>query len=526
MTKARRHWNGVLMSTLHAAADPDAPLRSVTLPAEWDAEAASALAQLVPGTGPIDLASTASRWVDALTQDESTARSLVWLLLLRQAAPTEAVWSCEFDRPPGFLVNLAAFISPGEGFAAETFVAAIRLLSSVLRNAARTTADQRNGELPLPDLFAPAAVAEAPAKPTAKGQTAKDSEDQPAPPVIAGDIMLTNLDACLAGVGLDYDSEDGRAAACAIATLATLTAHSGTGPESLPLPPVRTVLPGLSETLRAVWREAAVATETPLATVETGFSTCSAVDGLLGVEACGLAPVFSLLRPDGRLAPSTRNRLDARDFTTETALAAALAGETVLPLPGPNAHMAMYRALTGFIDRMPARPDPAAQTLVRKLERGMRRALPQRHGGFTQKTSIGGHRLFLRTGEYEDGTLGELALNPTRESSMVRGLMESFGEAVSIGLQYGAPLDAYVSSFAYSCFGPSGTVEGDPVASYATSMLDYTFRALSDAYLNKKLPDGPHQDSQMDPDPLLPLDFPAQEGDPVPRKRGSLRLVS
>ncbi|KXV18192.1 vitamin B12-dependent ribonucleotide reductase [Acetobacter malorum] len=521
MTRARRHWNGVLMSTLQAAADPDAPLRSVTLPAEWDADAASALAQLVPGTHAVDLATVASRWVDALTQDDATARSLVWLLLLRQAAPTEPVWSCEFDRPPGFLVNLAAFISPGEGFAAETFVAAIRLLSSVLRSAARTTADQRNGELPLPDLFAPAPEAEAPAKPAAK-----DSDEQPAPPVIAGDIMLTNLDACLAGVGLDYDSEDGRAAACAIATLATLTAHSGTGPESLPLPPVRTVLPGLSETLRAVWREAAVATEAPLATVETGFSTCSAVDGLLGVEACGMAPVFSLLRPDGRLSPSTRNRLDARGFTTETALAGALAGEPVLPLPGPNAHMAMYRALTGFIDRMPARPDPTAQTLVRKLERGMRRALPPRHGGFTQKTSIGGHRLFLRTGEYEDGTLGELALNPTRESSMVKGLMESFGEAVSIGLQYGAPLEAYVSSFAYSCFGPSGTVEGDPVASYATSMLDYTFRALSDAYLDKKLPDGPHQDSQMDPDPLLPLDFPAQESDPAPRKRGSLRLVS
>ncbi|MCX2561735.1 vitamin B12-dependent ribonucleotide reductase [Acetobacter farinalis] len=507
------------MSTLQAAADPDAPLCSVTLPAEWDAEAASALAQLVPGAQAVDLAATASRWVDALAQDDATARSLVWLLLLRQAAPTEPVWSCAFDRPPGFIVNLAAFVSPGEGFAAETFVAAIRLLSSVLRNAARTTADQRNGELPLPDLLTP--ITQTPAGPAPRTESG-----QPQPPMVAGDILLTNLDACLAGVGLDYDSEDGRAAACAIATLATLTAHSGTGPESLPLPPVRTVLPGLSETLRAVWRDAAVATDTPLAPVETGFSTPGPVDALLGVEACGLAPVFSLLKPDGRLAASTLDRLAARDFTTETALAAALAGETVLPLPGPNAHMAMYRALTGFIDRMPARPDPAAQPLVRKLERGMRRALPQRQGGFTQKTSIGGHRLFLRTGEYEDGTLGELALTPTRESSMVKGLMESFGEAVSIGLQYGAPLDAYVSSFAYSCFGPSGTVEGDSVATYATSMLDYTFRALSEAYLGKKLPDGPHQDNQTDPDPLLPLDFPAQEGDPAPRKRGSLRLVS
>lgn len=136
----------------------------------------------------------------------------------------------------------------------------------------------------------------------------------------------------------------------------------------------------------------------------------------------------------------------------------------------------MYRALTGFADRMPARPETLPTPVKLRLERGMRRILPARHGGFTQKTTIGGHRLFMRTGEYEDGTLGELSLTPTRESGMVRGLMESFGDAVSIGLQYGAPLEAYVENFAYSCFGPAGTVEGDPVASYATSMLDYAFR--------------------------------------------------
>ena len=167
-----------------------------------------------------------------------------------------------------------------------------------------------------------------------------------APPLVAGDILLTNLDACLAGVGLDYDSEDGRAAACAIAALATLTAHAGRGPETLPLPPVRTVLPGLGETLRAVWAEAAVETDAPLAPVETGFSASNPVDGLLGAEACGLAPVFSMLRPDGRLATSTRQRLEARGFTTETALAAPLAGETVPPLPGARAPLAMYLALT------------------------------------------------------------------------------------------------------------------------------------------------------------------------------------
>ncbi|WP_415482540.1 vitamin B12-dependent ribonucleotide reductase, partial [Acetobacter papayae] len=347
MTTATHPWNGVLMSTLDAAADPDAPLRPVTLPAEWDTEAAAALAQLVPGDDPIDLPSLADGWTRVFAPDSATARSLVWLLLTRQAAPTEAVWRCAFDRPPGFIINLAAFVSPGEGFAARTFVAALRLVCSVLRHTAESTASLRNGELPLPDLFASSATA-------APGQPATLAE---APPLVAGDILLTNLDACLAGVGLDYDSEDGRAAACAIAALATLTAHAGRGPETLPLPPVRTVLPGLGETLRAVWAEAAVETDAPLAPVETGFSASNPVDGLLGAEACGLAPVFSMLRPDGRLATSTRQRLEARGFTTETALAASLAGETVLPLPGSGAHLAMYRALTGFVDRMPARPE-------------------------------------------------------------------------------------------------------------------------------------------------------------------------
>ncbi|MFT9257672.1 MAG: vitamin B12-dependent ribonucleotide reductase [Acetobacter sp.] len=512
MTTSRHHWDGVLMSTLDTTADPDAPARSVTLPAEWDATAAPALAQLVPGEAPIDLPTLAGEWIATFAPDTATARSLVWLLLSSQAAPTEAVWHGAYDRPPGFVINLAAFVAPGEGFAARTFVAALRLICSVLRRTALTMAGQRNGELPLPDLLAPA--------------TSVGADGNGAPQAVAGHVLLTNLDACLAGVGLDYDSEDGRAAACAIAALATLSAHAGRGPEALPLPPVRTVLPGLGETLRAVWNEAAVETETPLAPVETGFSTPNPVDGLLGVEACGLAPVFSLLRPDGRLATSTRQRLERRGFTVETALAGALAGENVLPQPGPGAHLAMYRALTGFVDRMPARPETMAAPVRRKLERGMRSALPARHGGFTQKTTIGGHRLFMRTGEYEDGTLGELSLTPTRESGMVRGLMESLGEAVSIGLQYGAPLDAYVENFAYSCFGPAGTVEGDPVASYATSMLDYAFRALSDAYLGKRLPDGPSQDPQADPDPLLPLDLPGEDDTPSERKKRGLRLVS
>ena len=123
MTTATHPWNGVLMSTLDAAADPDAPLRPVTLPAEWDTEAAAALAQLVPGDDPIDLPTLADGWTRVFAPDGPTARSLVWLLLTRQAAPTEADWPSAFARPPGLTLNLAALACPGAGFPPRTFVA-------------------------------------------------------------------------------------------------------------------------------------------------------------------------------------------------------------------------------------------------------------------------------------------------------------------------------------------------------------------------------------------------------------------
>ncbi|WP_246387566.1 TSCPD domain-containing protein [Gluconacetobacter sacchari] len=516
------------MRTTQAAADPDDAPRAVTLPADWDDEAAAALARLAPGRGPARLAAEAGRWVDDLAVGPLApqARSLSCLLMLRQAAPTESLWTGQHDRRPGFVVNLAGFVQPGSGFLAEDFVAALRLLCQVLRDVAERKAALRNGELPFPDLAPP---------PPRQGRKAVATPPElhlaePAP--VAGDLLLSNLDACLAALGLDYDSDAARDVACSLASLATSVAHAGCGAETLLLPPARSAapgsaVPGLAETARTVWRDAAVETDTPLPRIETGFSAPGPIDALLGAEACGLAPVFSPLRPDGRLAASTLARLTARGLTPEAAFAAALAGESVLPLPDAAAHGAMHRALAGFVDRMPARPDPTALPLRARLalDRGVRRHLPARHGGFTQKASVGGHRLFVRTGEYEDGSLGEVAITPAREGPMTRGLLDALGQAVSIGLQYGAPLGAYVDAFAYTRFGPAGTVEGDPVASYATSMLDYAFRALSDAYLGHKLPDAPHQDDLTDiPSPMLPLDFPETRGN-TPSRRGRLRLV-
>ncbi|MBB2156169.1 vitamin B12-dependent ribonucleotide reductase [Gluconacetobacter diazotrophicus] len=538
---ARSHWNGVRMRTTQAAADPDDALRAVTLPVDWDDEAAAALARMAPGRGTVRLAAEAARWVDDLAVGPlaAQARSLSCLLMMRQAAPTESLWTGQHDRRPGFIVNLAGFVQPGSGFLADDFVAALRLMCLVLRDAAERKAALRNGELPFLDLPPPAPPTGGKAKARAAGARAGTKtgtgpdprqSDLPQPPLVAGNLLLTNLDACLAALGLDYDSETARDVACSLASLATSVAHAGGGVDSLLLPPARSVVPGLAEAARAVWRDAAVETDTVLPRIETGFSAPGPIDALLGVEACGLAPIFSPLRPDGRLAASTLARLAWRGLTPESAFAAALAGETVLRLPDTQAHQAMHRAVAGFVDRMPARPDATAVPLRARLalERGARRNLPARHGGFTQKASVGGHRLFLRTGEYEDGTLGEVAITPAREGPMARGLMDALGQAVSIGLQYGAPLDAYVDAFAYTRFGPAGTVEGDSVASYATSLLDYAFRALSDAYLGHRLPDAPHQDDIADaPSPMLPLDFPAAPDGRASggRRGGRLRLV-
>lgn len=539
------------MRTVMASADPDAPARAITLPADWDDDAAAALAEIVAGTGAVSLPLESARWIESFTSssrrpdggrqepsrgDIISGRSLAWLHILRQVAPTLAVWHGASDRRPGFVINLAAFVLPGEDFAAETFVAALRLLCLVLRTDARAKATRRNGELPLdeatppePTLFDLPTASSQPRQAASEAATEKTGDllaDAPLP--IVGEILLTNLDACLAALGLDYDSDDGRDAACSIVALTTLVTREGTGCDHLPLMPHRHVLPGLSAAIRDAWSRAAVDTDMPEARIETGFSSTGPVDALLGCEACGIAPVFSPLRADGRLAASTLNRLAARGLSVETALAASLAGESPLILPTIDAHMRMYRALAGFVDRVPARPDPTMVPLPRILPRGTLQPLPERHTGIAQKASVGGHRFFLRTAEYEDGTLGEIALTPARESAMVRGLMESFSQAVSIGLQYGAPLEDFVDRFAYSSFGPAGTVEGDPVTSYATSILDYAFRALSNLYLHQRLPDAPHEEENRGGSPLLPFDFKSGENrkPSAPNGRRGLRLVS
>ena len=114
-----------------------------------------------------------------------------------------------------------------------------------------------------------------------------------------------------------------------------------------------------------------------------------------------------------------------------------------------------------------------------------RRRLPGRRKGYTQKAIVGGHKVYLRTGEYEDGTLGEIFIDMHKEGAAFRSLMNSFAIAVSIGLQYGVPLEELVDAFAFTRFEPSGVVQGNDTVKMATSVLDYIFKELAISYLDR-----------------------------------------
>ncbi len=111
--------------------------------------------------------------------------------------------------------------------------------------------------------------------------------------------------------------------------------------------------------------------------------------------------------------------------------------------------------------------------------------LPNRRAGYTQKAMVGGHKIYLRTGEYEDGRLGEIFLDMHKEGAAFRSLMNSFAIAISLGLQYGVPLDEFVEAFVFTRFEPNGIVQGNPHIKMSTSIIDYVFRELAVTYLGR-----------------------------------------
>jgi hypothetical protein len=493
-----RLWQGVRMRQVAACPNPDAPSRLVTIPATWDDAAAEALAALAPGDGPISLAAAAAVWLGVIAQrarqngmSTDIALCLHGLLRRRQAAPTPAVWRMQADSPPGFVLNLGAFHEPATGFDLPLFAEAAAQCARACR------------------LLAPEGA--------------------------AYEIGMSGLDDLLASLGIDYGSRAARdTAACLAALLRAEVTRALEGdqrdllavPADWPPPPARSAIPCLAEAAAAAREKIALVPGTPPA---TGIFPGGASETLLGVETSGIAAAFAPVRA-GRLSRAAQDRLAAAGMSPEAALAASLQGDDPLPTADHAAHAAMHAAVARFLQTMPPAPQelPSPLPLAAPAPERARipRPLPTHHTGMTVKSTVGGHRIFLRTGEYDDGTLGEIAIALPKESAAFRGLAECFAQAVSIGLQHGVELRTFVDAFANSEFGPAGVVEGDPAVGYASSLLDYVFRSLSVNYLGRPLPEAeiPTADTPSDPRaPLLPLDLPA--GASPRMRRRALRVI-
>jgi ribonucleoside-diphosphate reductase alpha chain len=137
--------------------------------------------------------------------------------------------------------------------------------------------------------------------------------------------------------------------------------------------------------------------------------------------------------------------------------------------------------------------------MTQQMVRTYRRKLPNRRGGYTQSATIGGTKLYLRTGEHEDGTLGEIFLDIHKEGAGFRAVLNCFAIAVSMGLQYGVPLEEFCDAFLFTRFEPNGMVLGSDTVKFSTSLIDFVFRELATSYL------GRYELAQVEPEQLMQM---------------------
>ncbi|MBV9860337.1 MAG: vitamin B12-dependent ribonucleotide reductase [Alphaproteobacteria bacterium] len=178
----------------------------------------------------------------------------------------------------------------------------------------------------------------------------------------------------------------------------------------------------------------------------------------------------ALYRDGSKLSQPLASSLFGEDDEAEDA-----AAELFAQTPAQRAPLVAERIVERVIERV----------VERVVHRAERRRLPSRRKGYTQKAIVGGHKVYLRTGEWEDGRLAELFIDMHKEGSAFRSLMNNFAIAISIGLQYGVPLEEFVEAFTFTRFEPSGIVEGNETIKMATSILDYIFRELAISYLGR-----------------------------------------
>lgn len=505
-TLAGTLWDQVGLWRVRAAPDPDAAPRPIALPVAWDEAAAAALAALAPGSGPVVFPKLAEAWInrlalrgrelgmlaDAAAQDGFT-HALRALLLARRGAPGMAIWRDEARGASRFVLNLPAFLDAEGGFDARGYVAAVALAVRAL------------------DIWSNAK----------------------APRLCVGFADLAGL---LASLGLRYGSAEARDVGAAIAALTRGAAEAESGrlaellgarePLALftPEPPAATAVPGLAEAARAALLDAAGGLGLRhQALVALAVPDC--VEALLGAEIGGLAPAPGAVH----LAP------DQHGWVTEVPTRAALrigrAAAEVLLAPVPDAEWAaMAKAIAPFLHVAPPMPvaDAASARAAPALPDRVA-AQPLRPSGSVWRVSVGGHKVVLRTAEDQQGRLSEVTIALTKESAAYRSLMDAMLQAVSIGLASGVRLDSFIEAYAYTRFGPAGTVEGDPAIRRATSVLDWAFRRLALDYLGRRdLADPSEEDCAPDATghaaeqlPLLPMDLPS-----APRiRRRQFKLV-
>ncbi|MFM2232440.1 MAG: hypothetical protein RJB31_1141, partial [Bacteroidota bacterium] len=203
------------------------------------------------------------------------------------------------------------------------------------------------------------------------------------------------------------------------------------------------------------------------------ISDCYQLSWELGLKAC------ALYRDGSKLSQPLSNKSDSK-ATEEEAEEAAIAS-TDSPFIDVS-KLTVEELLNELQKRMQASPDTK---LKRQLSRIVeRKTLPAKRRGYTQKAKINGQAIFLRTGEYSDNTLGEIFIDLAKEGSTLRSLMNCFAISISVGLQYGVPLEEFVEKFVFTKFEPAGMVDHPNIKS-TTSIVDFVFRALAYEYLGR-----------------------------------------
>ena len=254
--------------------------------------------------------------------------------------------------------------------------------------------------------------------------------------------------------------------------------------------------------------------------LEAVLSDPAAFEAVLRAEldAVSAIPDIAPTLIDWRTTPAQAARLLA-DAARDGRRAVRL--KRAAPPPGPLMDLAEPEPAS-----RPRRWEPETKAVERVVERVVerdrtRRKLPDRRKGYIQKAAVGGHKVYIHTGEYEDGELGEIFIDMHKEGAAFRSLMNNFAIAISIGLQYGVPLEEFVDAFIFTRFEPAGAVTGNDSIKSATSILDYIFRELGVSYLDR------HELANAEPDPLNGNGLGTLEGDgDTPEAVPAARFIS